>query len=112
MRTALTDDDSLNFRLASRAGPVGASKYVQFIAVTSLMFGDGIKIGFAGPQGGAEIFQASFQDPGNGQAQGFDFRFRQGGCQPQGVQPGFPERFIHVDIAESCDHGLVEQQGL
>jgi hypothetical protein len=50
MCTALTDDDSLNFRLASRAGPVCAPKYVQFIAVTSLMFGDGIKVGFTGPQ--------------------------------------------------------------
>ena len=50
MRTALADDDSLNFRLASRTGQVGASKYVQFIAVPSLMFGDRIKVGFAGPQ--------------------------------------------------------------
>jgi hypothetical protein len=50
MRTALTDDDSLNFRLASRTGPVGASKDLQLIAVTSLMFGDGIKVGFTGPQ--------------------------------------------------------------
>jgi hypothetical protein len=50
MRTALTDDDSLNFRLASWTGQAGASKYVQFIAVPSLMFGDGIKIGFSSPQ--------------------------------------------------------------
>ena len=50
MRTALADDDSLDFRLASRTGLVGASKYLQLIAVASLMFGDGIKVGFAGPQ--------------------------------------------------------------
>jgi hypothetical protein len=50
MRTALTDDDSLNFRSASRTGPVGTAKYLQLIAVTSLMFGDGIKVGFARPQ--------------------------------------------------------------
>ena len=50
MRTALTDNDSLNFRPASRAGAVSASEYVQFIAVTPLMFGDRIKVGFAGPQ--------------------------------------------------------------
>ena len=50
MRTALADYDSLNFRLASRTGVVGAAKYVQLVAVTSLMLGDGIKVGFAGPQ--------------------------------------------------------------
>ena len=50
MRTALADDDSLNFRLASRTRLVGTSKYLQLIAVTSLMFGDGIKVGFAGSQ--------------------------------------------------------------
>jgi hypothetical protein len=50
MRTALADYDSLNFRPASRAGAVGTAKYVQLVAVTPLMLGDGIKIGFAGSQ--------------------------------------------------------------
>ena len=50
MRTALTDDDSLDFRLTSRAGQVGSPKNLQFITIASLMFGDGIKVGFSGPQ--------------------------------------------------------------
>ena len=50
MRTALADDDSLNLSLAAGAGAVGAAKYVQLVAVTSLMPGDGIKIGFTGSQ--------------------------------------------------------------
>ena len=50
MRAALADNDSLDFRVASRAGAVGAPKHLQLIAVTSLVPGDGIKIGFAGSQ--------------------------------------------------------------
>jgi hypothetical protein len=50
MRAALTDDDSLDFRLTARTGPVGSSKNLQFITIASLMFGDGIKIGFSGTQ--------------------------------------------------------------
>ena len=50
MRTALTDDDSLDFHLTARTGPVGSPKNLQFITIASLMFGDGIKVGFAGTQ--------------------------------------------------------------
>ena len=64
MRAALADNDSLDFRAASRAGPVGSSKYFQLIAVTSLMSGDGIKVGFTGSQGGTQVIQAPLQHPG------------------------------------------------
>jgi len=50
MRTALTDDDSLDFRLTSRAGQVGSPENLQLIAIASLMIGDGIKVGFSGTQ--------------------------------------------------------------
>ncbi len=50
MRAALADDDSLDFRLTSRAGQVGSPKNLQLIAIASLMFGDGIKVGFSGTQ--------------------------------------------------------------
>jgi len=50
MRTALADDDSLDFRLTSRAGQVGSPKNLQLITIASLVFGDGIKVCFAGTQ--------------------------------------------------------------
>ena len=56
MRTALADDDSLDFRLTSRAGQVGSTKNLQLITIASLVFGDGIKIGLTGAQRGAQIF--------------------------------------------------------
>ena len=56
MRATLTDDDSLDFRLTPRAGQVGSPKNLQLVTIASLMFGDGIKIGFTGTQGGSKIF--------------------------------------------------------
>ena len=56
MRTALADDDFLNFGLASWTGQIGAPKNIQLITIASLMLGDGIKVCFAGPQRGAQIF--------------------------------------------------------
>ena len=56
MCAALADDDSVNRCLTSRAWLVGAPKYPELIAVASLMFGDGIKIGLAGSQRGAQVF--------------------------------------------------------
>jgi len=50
MRAALTDDDSLDFRLTSLTGKVGSPENLQFIPIASLMFGDGIKVGFTGTQ--------------------------------------------------------------
>ena len=50
MRAALTDDDSPDFRLTSRAGQVGSLENLQLITIAALMFGDGIKIGFSGTQ--------------------------------------------------------------
>ena len=50
MRTALTDDDSLDFHLTARTGPVGSPKNLQLVTIASLMFGDGIKVGFTGTQ--------------------------------------------------------------
>jgi len=50
MRTALTDDDSLDCLTAARAGLTVTPEDVELITVAALMFGDGIKIGFTGPQ--------------------------------------------------------------
>jgi len=50
MRAALADDDSLDLGLTSRAGQAGSPKNLQFVTVASLMFGDGIKVGFTGTQ--------------------------------------------------------------
>jgi hypothetical protein len=74
MGTSLPHHKPLNGCLAARAGPVGAAKNLQLIFVAALPVGDRIKIGFTASQGGPKIFQASFQDPGDGQAQRLDFR--------------------------------------
>jgi len=56
MCTALADDNSPDSCLTSRAGQVGAPKYLQLITVAPLTFGDGIKIGLAGSQRGSKVF--------------------------------------------------------
>ena len=48
MRAALADDDALNFSSAARARLAGAPEDVELIAVTALMFGNRIKVGFTG----------------------------------------------------------------
>ena len=73
MRAALADNDSLDFCAASRAGAVGAPKHLQLIAVTSLVLGDGIKIGFAGSQGSAQVIQAPLQHTGDRPMKRSDF---------------------------------------
>ena len=50
MRAALADDDSLNYSTTSGALPSGAPEYLQLITIAAPMFGDGIKVGFAGSQ--------------------------------------------------------------
>ena len=85
MRTALADDDSLDFRLASRTGLVGASKYLQLIAVASLMFGDGIKVGFAGSQRGAQVSQSPLQHCADRPMKRPNLELSQGCRDPAGV---------------------------
>ena len=73
MRAALTDDDPLDARFATRAGQTFATKDIQFIPVASLMPGYGIKIGFTGAQRCSEIFQAPFEYHADGPVQRPDF---------------------------------------
>ena len=56
MAASLADDDSPNRCLTSGTWLAGAPKYIQLIAVTPLVFGDGIKIGLAASQRGAQVF--------------------------------------------------------
>lgn len=85
MCAALTDNDSLDFRAASRAGPIRASKYLQRVAVTSLVPGDGIKVGLAGSQGGAQVVQAPLQHPGDRPMKRSSLGFGQRGRNPTGM---------------------------
>jgi hypothetical protein len=90
MRAALADNDALDIRFAARAGQPFATKYIQFIPITSLMSGYGIEIGFSGSQRCPEIFQPPFEYQGNGRVQRPDFGSGQSRSYSTGVNLSLP----------------------
>jgi hypothetical protein len=110
MRTALADNDPLDCLATARAGLAGASKDLQLVSIAALMFGNRIKIGFTGSQRSSQISEAAFKHPPDGSVKHPNFSFRQRGGHAAGVNPRFPERLINVNIAESGDEGLIQQQ--
>jgi len=110
MGTALSDNDPLDGRAATRAGQIRAAKHPQLIFVAAAMATDRVKIGFTGSQRGAEIFQAPFEHPRNGPVQRLDLVCRKTGGDAVGMQFRIPQRFIDINIAESGHKGLIQQQ--
>ena len=111
MGTSLPNHKPFDGRLAAGTGKVRAAKNLQLIFVTAATIGHRIKIGLTGSKRRTEVLQTPIQYPWDGQAQRLDLRFCQGGCLAAGVQSGLPQGFIYVNVAETGDKGLVQQQG-
>ena len=109
MCAPLPHNNTLDDFFAAGAGKICAAKNLQLIFVAAAAAGHRIKIGCTGAQRSAQIFQTPFQHPRDSQSQCLDFRCRQGGCYPTGMQFCLPQGFIDINIAEAGDKRLVQQ---
>lgn len=107
---ALADDDSPDRRATAGAGVPGllvGAKLLLMPAPPAFQVGE---IGFAGTQGSARIPDSAPQDFPDRQKQGLGFGRLQGVGPAPGMEPGFPERLVRVNIAQSGQERLIQQQ--
>jgi hypothetical protein len=112
VRTALGDHDPLYGPAACGAGLAGTSEYVELITIAAAPSTNRVEIGFAGAQSGAHVANPSTENSLDSAVQASRLRRVKRAASTARMQPRFPQGLIDVDIPESGDHGLVEQQGL
>jgi len=107
---ALSNNQARNDMAAARAGFAGAPEDLQGIRVAASATGHAVEIGSSVAQGRPFCSHTLRENGTDGLVQAIDFRSCQGIGAPQRMNARQPERFIGVDIADSGDAGLVQQQ--
>lgn len=108
MGRSASDDDAMDGGLAGGAGLVGA--IVDFMKVLEAA-GPTIAIDIVA-DGGAAITDGQAQDGFDRLVESVDLLGGELAGAGEGMDVGGKEGFIHIDIAESGDEGLVEEGGL
>src|SRR5215211_4898568 len=106
VRTALPNHDFLDRRAAARAGLALLIVHVEVLLVTA-----GLAIAVAiVAQCAAAVLDSLQQRQADTRVQPCDLVVVQAVALAQRVQLGVPKRFVGVDVADSGDRALVEQQ--
>ena len=75
---SLADNDASDRLPAAGARCAGAAEDLELILVASPVARDGIEVGLAGSQAGAQVLQTAFEDARNCMAQGLDLGIGEG----------------------------------
>ena len=75
---SLADDDAFDRLPATGARRAGAAEHLELILIASCAVCDGIEVGFAGSQAGAQVLQTTFEDAGNRATKGLDLDIGEG----------------------------------
>jgi len=112
MGAALADHEARERGAAAGAGLAIPPEHAEFIGVAAAAPGDTVEVGFAIAEGGAAVIDGALENGADRGVEPPDFS----GCQRVGATPRMearvPQRLVDVDVAESRDHGLIEQQRL
>ena len=111
MAASLGHDDAYDHSAAAWAGPAGAAKNLECFRVLARPAARQVKIALAGAKRRAQVFQTLFQDVGYGPVQVPNLMNGERTAGALRVNPGRPEGFIDVDIAQASQKLLVQQQG-
>lgn len=112
VRAALAHDEAGDGVVAARAGFPGAAKDAQSILVASAAASHAVEVGRAAPEGGALGSDAAAQDGADGGVQGAEFSRFEGVAAAAWMQARRPQGFVDVDVSESGDDVLIQQEGL
>jgi len=112
VRAPLPDDYALDGRLAARAGFARAAEHLQFVAVAAASPADGIKIGLAGTQRCAEVFQPALEHFSDCRMQDLGLLRHKRIGTPARMDPSFPQSLVGVNVSKAGDKTLVYQQRL
>ena len=110
MAASLGHDDAQDRAAAAWTGPAGAAKDVECFRVSARPAARQVKIALAGAQRRAQVFQPFVQDMGNGPVQVPNLMNGERTAGALRVNPGLPEGFIDVYIAQAGQKMLVQQQ--
>jgi hypothetical protein len=95
---------------AARAGQAVAAKYLKGVAIAAPASCNGVEIGLTPTQGSSQIAKTLTQNFADGSVQGANFTHAQGCGNAQGVEPGLPQGFVNINIAQTGEKGLIQEQ--
>lgn len=111
MAAALAHHDAFDAVATTRACLPVPAEYLELVGIAPPMTGNRVEISRASTQGRTHVPQPCTQHMRYGPVQGRNFIFRKRTTDAQGVDSSFPESFVHVDIAQSGNKFLIQQQG-
>ena len=106
---ALADHQALDGVATAWAGLSGAAENFEKGSIAAGFAFKGIEICSTAAKGGSRVFESLSQRLANRAVQLNRLVGSQCGGIAQRMQPGFPQGFIHVDVAHSGNESLIQQ---
>ncbi len=112
MAATLAHHDAFDAVTTTRACFSIPTEYLELVGIAPPATGNRVEITRTPTQGRTHVPQPCTQHTRYGPVQGCNFFFREGTTDAQGMNSGFPESFVHIDVAHSGNKFLIQQQGL